>query len=179
MKSLRLTSCAALMTVFLSMTSPAAEIRVGTPAPNFTATDSYGKSESLSEFKGKWIVLEWHNQGCPYTIKHYASGNMQSLQKQWTAKGVVWFTVISSAPGQQGYVTANEENSYMSKMHATPTAALLDSDGKLGHLYDARTTPQMVVIDPSGKVVYDGAIDNRPTPDQSDIKGSDGWQADS
>ena len=175
MRSFRLAPCAALMAALLPIISPAAEIRVGTPAPNLTATDSRGQNETLSSFKGKWVVLEWHNNGCPYTKKHYDSGNMQSLQKEWTAKGVVWFTVISSAPGQQGYVTASEENSYMAKMHATPTAALLDPDGKLGHLYDAKTTPQMVVIDPSGKVVYDGAIDDHATPDASDIKNSDNY----
>jgi peroxiredoxin len=175
MKSFHLAPCAALIAALLPITSPAAEIRVGTPAPNFTATDSRGQSETLSNFRGKWVVLEWHNNGCPYTKKHYDSGNMQSLQKQWTGKGVAWFTVISSAPGQQGYVTASEENAYMAKMHATPTAALLDPEGKVGHLYDAKTTPQMVVIDPSGKVVYDGAIDDHATPDASDIKSSDNY----
>jgi peroxiredoxin len=175
MKFSRLAPCAALMAALLPITSPAAEIRVGEAAPNFTAIDSNGKTESLSNFHGKWVVLEWHNNGCPYTKKHYDSGNMQSLQKQWTAKGVTWFTVISSAPGQQGYVTASEENAYMAKMHATPTAALIDADGKVGHLYNAKTTPQMIVIDPSGKVVYDGAIDNRDTPDPSDIKGADNY----
>ncbi|WP_263354281.1 redoxin domain-containing protein [Acidicapsa acidisoli] len=150
----------------------AQDLRVGAAAPDFTATDSNGKSESLDQFHGKYVVLEWHNQGCPYTRKHYVSGNMQSLQKEWTAKGVVWLTVISSAPGEQGYVTATEENSYLSKMHAAPTAVLMDSNGKVGHLYSAKTTPQMVVIDTAGKVIYDGAIDDRPTPDVEDIKGA-------
>lgn len=152
--------------------------KVGAPAPNFTATDSHGKTESLDQFRGKYVVLEWHNNGCPYTIKHYESGNMQSLQKEWTAKGVTWFTVVSSAPGEQGYVNPAEENAYMAKMHADPTAALMDPDGKLGHLYDAKTTPEMYVIDPSGKLIYEGAIDNRPTPDQSDIKGADNYVTD-
>lgn len=149
-----------------------AQIKVGGPAPDFRAADSQGKTESLDQFKGKYVVLEWHNQGCPYTKKHYVSGNMQALQKEWTAKGVVWFTVISSAPGEQGYVTAGEENAYLNKMHAAPTAALLDPQGKIGHLYDAKTTPQMVVIDPTGRIIYDGAIDSRPTPDTEDIKGA-------
>jgi peroxiredoxin len=147
-------------------------VRVGAPAPDFTATDSNGKTDSLDQFHGKYVVLEWHNQGCPFTKKHYTSGNMQSLQKEWTAKGVVWLTVISSAPGEQGYVTASEENSYLNKMHAAPTAVLLDSNGKVGRLYSAKTTPQMVVIDPAGKLIYDGAIDDRPTPDPEDIKGA-------
>ena len=147
-------------------------VHVGAAAPGFTATDSQGKTESLNQYRGKFVVLEWHNQGCPYTKKHYSSGNMQSLQREWTAKGVVWLTVISSAPGEQGYVTASQENEYMQKMHAAPTAALLDSDGKLARLYSAKTTPQMVVIDPAGKVIYGGAIDDKPTPDPDDIKGA-------
>jgi hypothetical protein len=121
------------------------------------------------------VVLEWHNHDCPYTKKHYASGNMQSLQKEWTAKGVVWFTVISSAPGQQGYVTDAEENAYLAEMHAVPTAVLLDPEGKLGHLFSAKTTPEMYVIDPEGKLIYEGAIDDHATPDVSDIKGADNY----
>ena len=97
---------------------------------------------------------------------------MQNLQKQWTAKGVVWFTVISSAPGKQGYMNANEENNYLAKMGAAPTAVLLDSSGTIGHLYDAKTTPQMIVINPQGVKVYDGAVDNRPTDDVKDISGA-------
>ncbi len=99
---------------------------VGEAAPNFTATDSYGHPHSLAETKESIVVLEWHNQGCPYTKKHYESGNMQKLQKLWTSKGVVWFTVISSAPGEQGYVTAAQENDYVKRMGAAPTAVLLD-----------------------------------------------------
>jgi hypothetical protein len=94
---------------------------------------------------------------------------MQRLQKEWTEKGVVWFTVISSAPGKQGYVTADQENTYKQKMQAAPTAALLDPSGEVGHLYDAKTTPQMVVIDPQGTIVYNGAIDDHSTSDSSDI----------
>jgi peroxiredoxin len=155
--------------------SASAQVRVGAPAPAFTATDSHGQSHSLGEYRGKYVVLEWHNQGCPYTRKHYVSGNMQNLQKEWTAKGVVWFTVISSAPGQQGYVTPPEENAYVEKMHAAPTAVLMDPEGKVGHLYSAKTTPQMFVIDPEGNVIYAGAIDNKPTPDVDDIRGADNY----
>jgi peroxiredoxin len=150
----------------------ASAAKVGQAAPDFTATGSNGKTYHLADFRGKFVVLEWHNNGCPYTQKHYRSGNMQQLQKQWTAKGVAWFTVISSAPGKQGYVTASQENDYMSKMQAAPTAALLDATGAVGHLYDAKTTPQMIVINPQGVMVYDGAIDNRATDDVSDIKGA-------
>jgi len=152
-----------------------AQAVVGSPAPNFTAIDSHGQSHSLSEYRGKYVVLEWHNQGCPYTRKHYVSGNMQALQKEWTEKGVVWFTVISSAPGQQGYVTDAQENAYLAQMHAAPTAVLMDPEGKLGHLFSAKTTPEMYVIDPEGKLIYEGAIDDRPTPDVSDIKGADNY----
>jgi peroxiredoxin len=155
-----------------------AQIRVGDAAPAFTATDSRGQTQSLNQYGGKYVVLEWHNQGCPYTRKHYVSGNMQNLQKEWTAKGVVWFTVISSAPGTQGYVTPPEENAYLAEMHAAPTAVLLDSDGKVGRLYNAKTTPQMFVIDPQGKVVYAGAIDDKPTPDPDDIRGTDNYVTD-
>jgi hypothetical protein len=118
------------------------------------------------------VVLEWHNNGCPYTQKHYQSGNMENLQREWTARGVIWFTVISSAPGAQGYVTSAQENEYMREMHAAPTAALLDPDGQLGHLYGAKTTPHMFVINPEGVLIYDGAIDDRPTPEPSDIAGA-------
>jgi peroxiredoxin len=170
---------AAVTTVFfLSVASRAQTAKVNAPAPDFTATDSQGQAHSLDQYHGKYIVLEWHNQGCPFTRKHYVSGNMQDLQKEWTAKGVVWFTVISSAPGTQGYVTAAQENDYLAKMHAAPTAALLDPDGKLGRLYNARTTPDMFVIDPQGKLIYAGAIDNRPTPDVEDIKGADNFVSD-
>jgi len=157
----------ALVVAALSIVALAA--RVGEPAPNFTATDSNGKAHTLSSYRGKFVVLEWHNQGCPYTKKHYDSGNMERLQKEWTQKGVIWLTVISSAPGTQGYVTGEQENDYMRRMNAAPTAALLDPTGDLGHLYGAKTTPHMFIINPDGVLIYDGAIDDKPTPDQADI----------
>lgn len=147
-------------------------VKVGEPAPGFSAVDSHGKTDRLSDYKGKFVVLEWHNQGCPYTRKHYESGNMQRLQKEWTGKGVVWLTVISSGPGTQGFVTPAQENEYVDKMHASPTAVLMDPVGTLGHLYDAKTTPQMFVIDPNGTLIYQGALDDRPTTDQKDIAGA-------
>lgn len=174
----RLSGCAALLAAILPLSAAAQAVRVGAAAPDFTATDTNGKTEALDQFKGKYVVLEWHNQGCPYTAKHYTSGNMQALQKEWTAKGVVWFTVISSAPGQQGYMTASAENAYVKKVGAGPTAILLDSQGKVGHLYDAKTTPQMVVIDPAGKMIYDGAIDDKPTTDVSDVKSAKNYVSD-
>src|ERR1700691_527422 len=144
---------AAILAAALSIAfaSSARAAQVGSPAPDFHGTDSSGKTQSLDEYRGKFVVLEWHNHDCPYTIKHYESGNMQSLQKQWTAKGVVWLTIISSAPGTQGYVDASAENAYMKKMGAKPTAA---------------------IIDPSGKLIYAGAIDDHATTDTSDIPSS-------
>jgi alkyl hydroperoxide reductase subunit AhpC len=143
--------------------------KVGEAAPEFTASASNGKTIRLSDYRGKYVVLEWHNNGCPYVGKHYKSGNMQRLQKEWTDRGVVWFTVLSSAPGKQGYVTASEENEYLAKVKAAPTAALLDPGGEIGHLYDAKTSPQMVVINPEGVMIYSGAIDDKPTTDLEDV----------
>lgn len=159
----------------LLLALPLLGARVGESAPDFTGSDSNGKAHKLSDYRGKVVVLEWHNQGCPYTKKHYESGNMQKLQKEWTARGVVWLTVISSAPGTQGYVTASEENEYLKKMNAVPTAALLDPTGVIGHLYEAKTTPHMYVINPGGKLVYEGGIDDKPTSDPADIASSTNW----
>jgi peroxiredoxin len=155
---------------FLQVTSLAVvAASIGAPAPDFSATDSHGSARRLADYRGKFVVLEWHNRDCPYTHKHYASGNMQKLQKQWTEHGVAWFTVISSAPGTQGYVKADEENAYVEKVHALPTAVLLDPSGELGRLYGAKTTPHIFIIDPGGRLVYNGAIDDRPTTEASDI----------
>lgn len=149
-----------------------AAVKVGEEAPNFTGVDSKGVSHSVSEYKGKYVVLEWHNNGCPFVRKHYDSGNMQKLQKEWTAKGVVWLTVISSAPGMQGYVTPEEENANLKKENAAPTAVIMDPKGDIGHLYNAKTTPQMFVIAPDGKLIYDGAIDDHPSTNVGDIPGA-------
>jgi peroxiredoxin len=156
--------CAMLLTALCSRA-----VKIGEPAPGFTAQDSNGKVQKLSDYRGKFVVLEWHNRQCPFVHKHYASGNMQRLQKEWTAKGVVWFTVISSAPGKQGYMTAEEENAFVKEMNALPTAVLLDPSGEVGHLYDAKTSPHMFVINPQGVLLYDGAIDDKPTTDLDDV----------
>lgn len=158
-----------VIAILLILSVPLSAVRVGDTAPDFTATDSNGQSHTLSAYRGKFVVLEWHNRDCPYTHKHYASGNMERLQQKWTARGVEWFTVISSAPGKQGYVTADEENAYLKEVHAVPTAVLLDPEGKVGRLYSAKTTPHMFVIDPTGKLIYDGAIDDKPTTNAADI----------
>jgi AhpC/TSA family len=155
-----------------TFTLPALAVAPGTAAPDFKGTDSNGVQHSLSEYRGKYVVLEWANQGCPYDRKHYLSGSIESQQRDWTAKGVVWLSVISSAPGEQGYVTPSEENTYLKKMNAAPTAALLDPTGAIGRLYEAKTTPHIFVIDPTGKLIYQGALDDKPTPDQEDLKGA-------
>ena len=166
------------MLAALTVTFVAYAVRVGNAAPDFTGTDSNGKTHKLSDYRGKYVVLEWTNNGCPYTQKHYESGNMQALQKEWTDKGVVWLTVLSSAPGEQGYMTALQENAYVGKERAAPTAAILDSTGTIGHAYEAKTTPHMFVIDPSGKLIYAGAIDDHATTDPEDIKSSKNYVSD-
>ena len=145
-------------------------LKPGDPAPDFKGVDSNGKVQTLAQYRGKYVVLEWANKGCPFEQKHYKSGNMERLQREWTAKGVVWLSVISSAPGQDGYVTPPEENDYLRTMKAAPSAAILDPSGTIGRLYSAKTTPDMFVIDPQGKLVYEGAIDDQPTPDPASLK---------
>jgi peroxiredoxin len=147
----------------------AAQAVVGQPAPPFTATDSNGKPESLADFKGKWVVLEWTNNDCPFVGKHYGSGNMQKLQKTYTGKGVTWLSVYSSGPGKEGYVDAARANALTKERSAAPSAVLLDPQGTIGRLYGAKTTPHMFVIDPQGKIVYQGAIDDRPSTDLADV----------
>jgi peroxiredoxin len=166
MTRLRPATVAALVLV---VSAVAYSAKVGDPAPAFTGTDTKGTVHRLSDFKGKFVVLEWHNQGCPYVKKHYGSGNMQRLQKEWTAKGVVWLTIISSAPGTQGHVTAQQADAYAREQQAAPTAVLLDPSGEIGRAYDAKTTPHMFVIDPAGRLIYNGAIDDKPTTDTADI----------
>ena len=161
-----------LLSLLIALSAFSFAAKVGEAAPDFSAGDSNGQLQKLSSYRGKFVVLEWHNQGCPYTRKHYETGNMQKLQKEWTGKGVVWLTVISSAPGKQGYVTASEENDYLRRSNASPTAVLLDPKGDLGRLYGAKTTPHMYIIDPQGRLIYNGAIDDRPTADQSDVAGA-------
>lgn len=146
--------------------------QVGAPAPAWTGVDSNGKSHSLSDFRGKTVVLEWTNHDCPYVMKHYGSDNMQALQRDATANGVVWLAVISSAPGEQGHVSGAEANRIAKERKAAPTATILDPDGTIGRAYGARTTPHMYVIDGNGTLVYMGGIDDRPTADKADVAGA-------
>jgi peroxiredoxin len=145
---------------------------VGQPAPAFSAVDSNGVSHSLASLKGKIVVLEWTNAECPYTRKHYESGNMQKLQQEATGAGVVWLSVISSAPGKQGYVTGAEANQLTTSRNAHPSAVLLDATGSVGREYEAQTTPHMFVFDKMGVLRYMGAIDDKPVASPATIAGA-------
>ena len=149
-----------------------AQPEIGKPAPEFTLTDTTGKSHSLSDFKGKTVVLEWINHGCPFVVKHYSSGNMQKLQTDATGKGVVWLSICSSAPGKQGHMTAADAVKKSEEVGSKATAYLVDEDGKVGKLYDAKSTPEMYVINKEGVLVYHGAIDDKKSTDAADIAGA-------
>jgi AhpC/TSA family protein len=143
--------------------------QIGQPAPEFAVKDSKGASRHLSEFRGKPVVLEWTNADCPYTRKHYTSGNMQGVQTVARKNGVIWLSVISSAPGKQGYVDGPAADALTESRGAAPTAVLLDPAGTVGRLYRARTTPHMFVIDKDGNLQYMGGMDSIATADLSDI----------
>ena len=159
---------ASLLSILFAMPAQA-KVSVGAPAPDFTLGDSNGKAHSLSEYKGKVVVLEWNNPECPFVGKHYGSGNMQKQQADATASGVIWLTINSSATGKQGDITGAEANAYVAKVGAKQTAYLLDPSGQVGHLYGARTTPHMYVIDKAGMLRYMGGIDSIKSTDQDDI----------
>jgi peroxiredoxin len=158
----------AASTALIAADSPA----VGTTAPDFSLTDSKGRTQTVSQYKGKYVVLEWFNPECPFVKKHYGSGNMQKLQEEFTAKGVVWLTVDSNAPGLEGNLTAEQANTKMTEWKTKQTALVLDPDGKAGRSYGAKNTPHMFVINPEGKIVYEGAIDSKPSANPSDIASS-------
>lgn len=145
---------------------------VGEAAPTFTATDTNGNEISLSDFKGKDVVLEWSNHQCPFVKKHYEPGNMQKLQKEATDNGTIWLTIVSSAEGKQGSVTNDEANDIMKEVGAHSTARILDPSGEIGKLYDAKTTPHMFVIDKNGVLAYAGAIDSNNSFKSSSIEGA-------
>lgn len=144
--------------------------KIDEPAPDFTLTDSNGNEHSLSDFKGKYVVLEWINFGCPFVKKHYNSGNMQELQKKYTGKDVVWLSICSSAEGKQGYFEDAEINEQLNEKNAAMTAYLIDESGEVGHMYNAKTTPHMYIINPEGVLVYAGGIDDKPSTDEDDIE---------
>ncbi len=156
----------------LAATPATADQVTGQPAGNFRLMDANGKVVTLSQFRGRPVVLEWNNPGCPFVQKHYASGNMQAAQAKAKAMGAAWLTINSGAPGKQGYMTGPEAKAFVSKEKAVPTAYLLDPQGRVGKGYGAKTTPHMYLIDASGTLVYQGGIDDKPTADQADIAGA-------
>ncbi len=151
--------------------------KIGEKAPDFTLTDSHGKSHKLSDFKGKTVVLEWINFDCPFVKKHYDGHNMQSLQKKYTEKGIIWLSICSSAEGKQGDFSNDEINKRIKDKKAAMTAYLLDASGEVGEMYSAKTTPHMYVIDKEGKLVYAGAIDDKKSTDPEDVKTSKNYVA--
>jgi hypothetical protein len=146
--------------------------KIGEPAPEFSAQDISGAAQSLAQYKGKVVVLEWNNPGCPFVKKFYDGGRMQKFQADAVAKGVVWLVVNSSAAGKQGSMTADEAKAQLATWKSTPTAYILDPEGKIGKLYEAKTTPHMYVVDKDGKLAYMGAIDDKPSTDAKDIDGA-------
>jgi peroxiredoxin len=150
----------------------AAGARVGDAAPGFTVAATTGQSLSLADQRGKLVILEWTNHDCPYVRKHYETGNMQALQRETTAQGVIWLTLISSSPGTQGYVTPKQADELTTTRKASPTSVLLDPTGVVGKAYGATNTPHMYLIDNNGLLVYAGAIDDRPTTRRADVRGA-------
>lgn len=172
-RSLALAAALTLMAAAPAWAAPT----IGQPAPAFTLKDGAGKPRSLAEFKGKTVVLEWTNAGCPYVQKHYEAGNMQGLQKAATQDGVVWLTLISSAPGKQGYVSPAEAKTWKATTGAGSTALLLDPAGQVGRAYEAKVTPHMYVVNATGTLVYMGGIDDKPTADPASLKGATNYVA--
>jgi len=152
-----------------------ANIKVDAPAPDFTLINSYGQTVSLSDYKGKHVVLEWTNHQCPYVVKHYGSDNMQSLQRKYAEQNVVWLSIISSAEGKQGYVSASEANELTASRNAAPAHVLFDKSGEVGKMYAAKTTPHMYIIDPEGQLRYAGGIDSIKSANPADIPKADNY----
>jgi peroxiredoxin len=159
-----------LIATALTVPALAAGPDLGKPAPDFAAIDTKGKPVKLSAFKGKLVVLEWSNHQCPYVRKHYGSGNMQKTQAAARELGVVWLTIISSAPGEQGHVNAAEANKLTTERKAEPSHVVLDPQGKIGRLYAAKVTPHMFIVGTDGQLLYKGAIDSIRSSRQSDIE---------
>lgn len=159
--------------MLLALAVPAsANLTTGAPARDFKLRDTDGNVVSLSQFKGKTVVVEWHNPGCPFVKKHYDSGNMQATQAGAKTGGAVWLTVNSGAPGKQGHMTGAEANALVKAQKLNSTEYLLDGSGVVGKAWGAKTTPHLYIVDPAGKLRYQGAIDDKPTANQADIKGA-------
>lgn len=157
---------------FLNGGEALASVATGAQAPAFSVQDASGATRTLAEFSGRTVVLEWTNHGCPYVRKHYDSSTMQTLQRDATGDGIVWLQVISSAPGEQGHLDAAGARARVQTDNAAPTATLLDPSGTMGRAYGARTTPHMYVINPQGVLVYQGAIDDRPSARPASLEGA-------
>lgn len=168
----------ALAAVLLSLSVAAhAAPRLGEPAPDFTLSDQNGKPVKLSDAKGKLVVLEWFNHGCPFVRKHYDSKNMQRLQKKYTAKGAVWYTITTGKKGKEGHMTQSESAERMKSEGMGSTALLRDESGDVGRLYSAKTTPHLFVVDKKGVLIYQGGIDDKASADPADIKSSKNFAA--
>jgi peroxiredoxin len=165
--------CGLSLTLMATVASAAANI--GQPAPGFNASGADGRPVSLESFRGKTVILEWTNHDCPFVKKHYESGNIPNLQKEATAKGIVWLQVISSAPGKQGYVDGATAQKLNASRGATPSGTVLDPDGKIGKLYGAVTTPHLYIIDPQGVLLYKGGIDSIQSSNKADIAKADNY----
>ncbi|MEO7244636.1 MAG: thioredoxin family protein [Rubrivivax sp.] len=164
---------ALIAVVLFALAGPAAASAVvGRPAPAFGATDTDGRRVSLADFKGRHVVLEWVNPGCPYVRKHYGARNMQATQQAATGQGVVWLAVNSTSPEHTDHLSPPQMARWMQQQGGAPTATLMDEDGRLGRAYGARTTPHLFVVDPRGTLVYAGAIDDRPSANPADIAGA-------
>ena len=159
-------------TSMLALAAPATSATVGAAAPDFQLKDTTGKTVRLADFKGKHVVLEWTNPGCPFVVKHYGSQNMQALQKEATAKNVVWLSVSSTAKSHSDYLDPAALTAKYKEWGSAQTALLMDDAGTTGKAYAARTTPHMVVIAPDGKLVYAGGIDDKRSADPADVKGA-------
>ncbi len=167
LRSPLLTSLAGLALTAAAMANAAT---IGQPAPDFSLSDLNGKAVKLADFKGKHVVLEWHNPACPFVVKHYDSGNMQSLQNKYDAKDTVWLSINSTNPSHQDYMSADKLKGYIAEKKAAPDSYMADADGKVGQLYGAKTTPHMYIINPAGMLVYGGAIDDKRGSKQEEIK---------
>jgi len=168
---------ALLLCLPLALAAASAHAKVGDAAPAFTLVDTNGKQHALGDFKGKVVVLEWFNHDCPFVKKHYDSGNMPALQSRYTAKDVIWLSINSSAPGKQGNYAPEKANELSKEKKSAATYVLLDPNGTVGKLYGAKTTPHMYVIDGSGILRYEGAIDSVSSTDQADIKDATNYVA--
>ncbi len=155
--------------LFTLATTAGAALQIGEPAPGFTGADTRGNSHTLSDYRGKPVILEWTNHDCPYVRKHYNSGNMQQQQQAATGQGAVWLSIISSAPGKQGHVTPAQADALTVQRDAAPSAVILDESGDIGRLYGAKTTPHMYIIDADGKLAYMGGIDSISSSSPADI----------